>query len=264
MNILKNKKYKSIVYTFLGILLCFLLWESIAFLTKESFIPEFFKTFINLFALLGEKKTLLSLGYTLLRLVISFFISAVLGTVLGILSGYYSPLGKILAPLMTILKSVPTIALAMLLVIYVPNFSLYVTSIVLFPLIYQASYDGSEKTYSIYEYELILKGRRHLSNITRVILPLSMDYILLGFFQAFSLGMKVEVMAETFGYKSDFYGLGKALSQSFSDVDYLKMMSYVLLIIIVSLLLDFLLLTCKKAILKKLGLDKEKKSIFSF
>jgi ABC-type nitrate/sulfonate/bicarbonate transport system permease component len=244
-----------------GLLLCIAVWEIIAYSTNQVFLPDFFLTLGRMFTLLGKKIAYVSLGYSLLRILISFVISGLLGVVLGLLGGYYPSLSKLLRPLVTVLRSIPTIAVVLLLAVYVKNFSLYVVGIVLFPVIYQATLEGSSTIYKTYEYELLLKGRKHwLSNIGRVILPLSMDYILLGLIQALGLGFKVEIMAETFAYSNTFKGLGKIIYTCYSNVEYEDMMAYVLIAVFTSLIFDGLLLLGRNYLEKKIGISKKENS----
>lgn len=257
-----NCRYLKVVYLILGILLVIALWEIVALSTGQKFLPEFFHCFYQMILLFGNQIAMASLGYSLLRLLISLLISGFLGVLLGTIGGYFDAIAKILSPLITVLRALPTIAIIFLLAVYVPHFSLYVVSLVLFPVIYQASLEGSSTIYSRYENEFLLKGRYDINNITKVVLPLSLDYILLGFIQALGLGMKVEVMAETFAYKANYYGLGKQIYQSYSMVEYERMMSYVLLVLLLSLLLDSLLILLRDKLEAKTGISKKKRSFF--
>lgn len=251
------EKHRNRIYVLLGIALVILMWEIISYTTNANFFPEFFVTLSHALILLSDRLTLVSLGWTFLRLILSFLISAVLGTALGILAGYYPRLKYLLSPLITVLRALPTIAVAMVLIVYVPNFSLYITSMVMTPIIYQASLEGSEKNYHQYEYVLLLKGRNHFSNITHIIFPLSLNYILLGFLQALGLGMKVEVMSETLAYKSTFYGIGKMITQAYNNSEFFQLMSLVLLLLILSLILECLIATMKRWTEKKVGLQRK-------
>lgn len=256
-------KISDFRFLLLGLFLVIALWEIISFSTKALFLPEFFKTLGSTILLFGSEHAMSSLLFSLLRLLLSFLISAVLGVTLGVLAGYYENLEKILSPLITILRAIPTIAVIFLLEVYVPHFSLYVVMLVLFPVLYQAALEGSKEVRSKYEYEFLLRGRKKISNITKVVLPLSLDYILLGFLQALGLGMKVEIMSETFSYKADFRGIGKDIFLSFQEVDYETMMSYVLLSLLLSFLLDGLLLLLRNQIEKKFSISKARKNRWS-
>jgi len=250
---------KELVSTLLflgGIALIVLIWEVIAFATNFLFLPEFFNTCAATFVLLSQSETYISLGYSLLRLLISLLISMVAGALLGMLGGYIKWLGKLLYPLISVLRAFPTIALLLLLIIYVPSAELYVVCFVLLPVFYQAALQGTERVYSEYEDDLRMRGRWHFDNFTKVILPLSGDYLLLGLMQAVGLGLKVEIMAETFAYTSRYHGLGKLINLAYQNVDYLTMMGYVLISLLLCLILDLALYFLRKYYQGKIGIFK--------
>ena len=257
----KKEKAKAILLSkpvlfVLGLFLVLILWEIIAFATGYLFLPEFFSCLGTAITLLGQVRTYEAIGFTLLRLFLAFMGSAITGVVLGTLAGYYEPLGRLLRPLITVLRAFPTVAMILLLIVFVPMASVWVVAFVLFPVIYQAALEGASKTYSDYSMLIRLKGKRHLSNLTQVILPLSMDYILLGFVQSIGLGMKVEIMAETFSYSSTQIGLGQMIMASYQMVDYSRLMALVLISLALVLNLDYLMKLIKNQIEKRLNLKK--------
>ncbi len=258
-----KKQLKNIVYGILGVLLLIVLWEVISFSTNHLFLPEFFICLGKAFSLFGNAFTMVSLGYSILRMLISVCISAVLGIILGVVAGYYDGLAKILSPLIVVLRSIPTIALVLLLIVYVPNFSIYVVSLVAFPIIYEAVLEGSRGVYAQYENDFLLFGKHYLSNLVRVVFPLCSGYIFLGLIQGVGLGLKVEIMAEIISQKSNFMGIGPLIQQAYIDVDYKLMMSYVLLILIVSFIFDIGLRFLSKKITAHYGVSVAKKNLFS-
>lgn len=249
----KNK----FVLFFLGLLLVIVLWEIIAFSTGLLFLPEFFSCVGKAFSLLGEARTYEAIGYTLLRFFLALLGSTILGVFLGTLAGYYEPMAKIMMPLITFLRAFPTVALILLLIVYVPMVSVWVVGFVLFPVIYQAAMEGASKAFSDFEMIIRLKGKSHLSNITKVILPLSMDYILLGVIQSVGLGMKVEIMSETFSMSSKATGLGQMIMASYQNVDYTRLMALVLISLLLVLILDLAMKGTKEVIEIKIGISKE-------
>lgn len=234
----------------LGLFLFVIIWEIIAFATDQIFIPEFFSCIGDMFLLLGKSSTFLAIGHTILNLIISLLGSLVLGIVFGNLAGYFPKLAQTLSPIITILRAFPTIALVFLLVVFVPNFSWYVVGLVIFPIIYQATYDGALNIYKNFRNQLVVDGKRPFEAITKVIVPLNINNMLLGLVQAFGLGLKVEIMAETFAYSVSEIGLGNYIQLAYQNVDYKTMMSYVLLCIIISLLVDALNMVLRKKLLK--------------
>jgi NitT/TauT family transport system permease protein len=253
----RHSSFSAISAVFLGLVFVLVLWEAIALGTNQTFLPEFFACLRQAFYFLSLSATWVDLGYSCLRILISLVISFILGTLLGQLSGYFPWLEKFLYPLVTVLKALPTVALVLLLVIYVPHFSLYVVSIVLFPVIYQASLQGASQAYQRFWPILELEGRCHwIKNITKVTLPLSADYLILALLQAVGMGFKVEVMAETFARTNLFKGIGADIYFCYTELDYSSMMAYVLIVLLVSLALDGLLLWLKKKAQQSLAEQK--------
>ncbi len=263
MKEVNQKKIKNIIYAISGVILLIAIWEIISFSTNHLFLPEFFMCLGKTFSLFGNSFAMVSLGHTLLRTLISVSISSILGIVIGLIAGYYDALAKILSPLIVVLRTIPTIALILLLIVYVPSFSIYVVSIVVFPLVYEAVLEGSRSVYSKYEYDFLLLGKHHLSNLTRIVLPLSSGYIFLGLIQGMGLGLKVEVMAEIISQKSSFLGIGPLIQQAYVDVDYLSMMAIVLHVLLLAFALDILLRLLSSLIRKKFHISLAKKSMFS-
>ena len=258
-----KKQFKNIIYVVSGIMLLIVLWELISLMTDQLFLPEFFTCLGKTFLLLGNSYAMVSLGYSILRMLISVLISAVLAIILGVLAGYYDGLMRILTPLIIVLRTIPTIALVLLLIVYVPNFSYYVVSLVVFPIIYEAVLEGARGVYSKYEYDFLLYGKHHLSNLVRVVLPLCTGHIFLGLIQGVGLGLKVEIMAEILAQNSSFKGLGPLIQQAYIDVDYTRMMSYVMLVLFLAFFFDIALRYLSKLITKHYSISVVKKSLFS-
>ena len=234
-------KKTNFLFNFIGILLLFLIWEGIALGTKEAVVPEFFSCFYSTCLLLGKSYVWEALGRTILKAFLALLISGVFGSLLGLVAGYHNWLRKILGPSLTLLKSVPTIALVLLFIVYVPHFEIYVIAIVLFPLFFEAAYEGSNRVYREYHYLLILNGKNRLNNITKVLLPLSAPSWMMGLLQSVSLSLKIAVMAEVFSYSAKELGIGNLIYQAYSNVEYHTLMAYVLLILFIGLILDGLL-----------------------
>ena len=244
------KKYKKILYSIIGLFLIVGIWEIIALSTGQQFLPEFFTCFGKMILLFGKKRTWLSLGSTFLKLIISLAISSIFGIIMGLLAGYFDFLRKIFAPLITVLKAFPTVALVLLLVVFVKYFYIYVVAIVCFPIIYQAALEGSDASFKRFAMDLRLNGNAWY-NMTRVVLPLSTPYYAMGFLQAFALGLKVQVMAEILSYQAGDYGLGNLIYSGYTNVEYHNMMAYVLMAIIVALIVDALLYLLSKYVKEK-------------
>ncbi len=243
---------KAWLLTILGIILIIALWEIISFATGQLFLPEFFYTFGQACIKLGRSLTWVSLGYTLLRLLIALAISLVCGVILGILAGYFPNFATVLNPLISFLRAIPTVAILLLLVAFVPQASIYVVFLVQFPAIYQATKEGCEKAVQTYSMQMKLKGKHNISNFTHVVFPLTVDHIFLGLIQAFGLGFKAEIMAETFSYTTASFGMGKLIYNAYQNALYSDMMAYVLITVAFVIIVDLSVNAIKKAVQKRM------------
>ena len=255
----KNNKFlKNILPYIIGGLLVIGVWEVVSILTKRIFLPGFFSTLIKSFSLLGLIDTYGAILYTFLRLILAFIISSVIGIFFGTLSGYFPVMKRIMFPLVSVIRVFPTIALILLLVIYVPHASIYVVSFAVFPVMYQAALDGASRIYGDYEDEIRLNGKMNLRNISRIVFPLSADYLFLGTTQSIGLGLKVAIMSEVLTYKADYHGLGKNIYIAYQNVEYDSMMAYVLIALLLCLILDIIAVITKTLVESKLDIPKAK------
>ncbi len=239
---------KTCLLTVLGILLIIALWEIVSFSTGQLFLPEFFYSFGQAVLKLGRSLTWVSLGYTLLRLVIALAISMVCGVVLGIVAGYFPDFATVMNPLISFLRAVPTVAVMLLLVAFVPQASVYVVFLVQFPAIYQATKEGSEKAVRTFSMQMRLKGKHNITNFTHIVFPLTVDHVFLGLIQAFGLGFKAEIMAETFSYTTASFGMGKLIYNAYQNSLYTDMAAYVLITVAFVIIVDLSVNAIKKTV----------------
>ena len=231
---------KSLLFA-LGILFAVALYERVFLWTEGKFLPEFFTAFSHSFLLLGKPSFLVSLGYTILRSLIGLLVSLVLGFLLGLFAGYYPSFSFFLSPFVSILRSIPRIALIFLLALYVPHFYLAVVFLLCFPLAYEASKEGSKRSCLRFRRQFLLDGNEKRKNIFFVCLPLSLPDYGRGLRQCLGLSFKAEIRAETFGYTSSFKGIGKSLYLAYQDGDFYRLTEYVRALLLLLIALDVVL-----------------------
>ncbi len=150
------------------------------------------------------------------------------------------------------MRALPTVAIKLLLVAFVPKASIYVVFLVQFPAIYQATKEGSEKAVQTFSMQMKLKGKRNITNFTQIVFPLTVDHIFLGLIQAFGLGFKAEIMAETFSYTTASFGIGKLIYNSYQNSLYTDMAAYVLIAVAFVIIIDLIVNGLKKIVQKKM------------
>ncbi len=234
-----------------------IIWEIISLSSSQFVFPEFFLTLKNTFYLLKEKEVLISLGLSLLRILITLIISLIAGYILGTIAGFIPLLGEILKPTIYILTCFPTACLIYILIIYT-NLTCYVlVGILTFPLIYKASYIGASSIIAKYEMTLRLDGPYKLNNLFKVVFPLNIPYLYLGLFQTSGLALKGEIMGEVFMGDTSYKGIGVLIKKAANqDYNINNLFSLTLLAIITMALVDLLIYLIKSRVYRKYNLKE--------
>jgi len=136
---------KSKRYALLSTIIIILVWWCAAIIVGKSVkIPSPIETFKALIVIIGHEKFLMQIGYTLRRTLIGFSIAFASGVILGVLSGLFQPVYYLLRPLVLAQRSVPTMAVILLALIWLTReiAPILVGVIVIFPMIYSAVVDG--------------------------------------------------------------------------------------------------------------------------
>lgn len=236
----------------IGLGLFFLLWTLLSHTTNGNIIPSISRTFNVLFKSLSQLKTYQAVGFTILRVLGALTVSTVLAIFLGSLAGYYPFIEYVLKPTVTVLRSFPSVALVLILIIYTKAASFLLVSIVLFPLIYEAVVNGCKEVKREYQDVLSLDSGEKPINVVKVILPLSFDYIAIGVLQSIGLGLKVQIMGETFMGSTKYIGLGKEIYMAYLDVNMSKIFALALIAIVIVLIFDLITVVLKKRIKQKM------------
>jgi len=260
INKLKNlkKSTKIVIYTCAGAILLFFLWWAIAAIINAPVFPTPITIIPIYFSFLGKGDTYLAIGGTLLRILISFAISFVLGMILGVLAGYFYRLEAILRPAITILRTLPTAAVVLVLISLIRPFMLpiIVTSLVMFPLFYEAFCNGVKNINDNLKDELEMNGANPINSFFKVYIPTIMPYILLSIVQSLGLGMKVSIMAEILS-STYINGLGQLIRfYATVKIDSASTIALSLIAITIIVIFDIVLHYLKKGIKKDHGRKK--------
>jgi len=138
--ILKDKKY-SIFPRLLIICLWILLSK---LMDNEVLIPTIKSTLTNLINIVKDEYFFPTIKRTLLRSLTGFLISLSLAIILGLLSNFSKFVFNFIIPILKFLKSVPTIAIIILALIWLnPNIlPIFIGFITVFPILYEAVLNG--------------------------------------------------------------------------------------------------------------------------
>ncbi len=174
-------------------------WGIVAVLVnREIILPTPWDTALYVVALLGKRAALGAIIATLVRVSISFLINMLASILLGIAAGFVPRIAWTLEPVITIMKSIPTMGVILLSLIWFNSETavLFVCTLIVFPVLYSAVTEG------------IRSLDRNLIEMHRVfripagkalrffILPSLRPFLIAGLTSGLGLSMKVIVAAE--------------------------------------------------------------------
>ena len=252
------RKFISNKYTLFGLGIIFVigLWFIISafFDVNGAIFPSPVLTMQRFANIIVQGQTYVSLGFTFLRMIIGFAISFVLALVFGMIAGNWPNMYHFFKPLMTVLKSIPTVAFVFVFVVMsnAREAPIYVVLLICFPILYEAVVGGFKSV----EKDIIeaskVDGASSVKSAFRIRLPLAIPYIIVGIVSSFALSFKIAIMAEAMA-GSTKNGLGSSIYYAYTQVEMADVFAYSLLVIILMLLVT-LLEDIVKQIAKKKGI----------
>ena len=245
--------------TVLSIFILFLIWQAAAVAVDLSLLLPTPKDVLIAFGrIFVESDSLTVILFTILRLSLGLLLAAVPGIILGIVAGFNKNFATFMNPIVTVLRTIPVIALTVILLILAGNIltPFYITFFMLFPLIYQGVYGAINNI----DKELIdvyrLEDNHFITGLTHCYLPLISKDIRTALLQSLGLGLKVMIMAEYLAQTDN--SIGKAISFARVNFAYDEIFAWTLLLIIIAVLFE-LLINHYKPITEKLKKSQNKK-----
>lgn len=252
------KSHLVLFWTIIGTLGVFLLWYLISLIANTTLLPGPQLVLPQFFAYLGVIETYSAIGWTLLRLLISSILSSLFGLILGIISGLNPAFRAFIKPFITVFKTIPTAAVIFVIIALVkPMFGpIIIVFLITFPIMYESVVSGFTSVDQTLIDSAKVDGASLFKLIFKMYLPLSYNYIILGFVSTIGLGMKVSIMSEILAGSSSALGLGKLIRDAQLIVDMQGVLAYSLMAIIIIGLIDIGIYFAKKKL--KINAKKEK------
>ncbi len=182
--------------------------------------------------LLSEAKTWRMIRTTFVHLAEALALASAAGIAIGLAEGISGFVRNLLKPLMTFMRSIPMIVLAVVVMVLMKydRVPLACTTLTLIPLISEAACEGLRRI----DPELLdvyrLNSRLNLTVIRRVYLPLMAGYLRQGYVNAVGMGLKMTVSTEYLVQTRD--SLGKAIYTSSYFNEYAEIYAYALIMIL--------------------------------
>ena len=191
------------------------------------------------FQMFAEKSFWVNIGWSTLRALICFGFSFVLALLFAALGNLFKPLNKTIAPIITILRAAPTVAVILIIYAFMmaeTKLAIVVGFLIAFPILYSAFYsaiEGVDK--DLIEMANVYKVRArdkvfsiYLPSISNTLFDMSKSTI--------SLTFKVVVAAEILTYIPKSIGTQIMYAKNVYDIDYL--LAWTIASIVIAFLLE--------------------------
>lgn len=198
MKFVKERKL-NIICSLAALVLMWLVWIIAYYCVRNDYvIPSFRETVVALLRCFGEAEFWRAFFNTFARTLLAFLISFAAAGVLAAISAASKIFACVLKPVMIVLRTLPTLAIILILLIWTtPRIApVIVTVLVIFPMIYAqmeaavGGIDGGVKEM------LEIYGVRRRERVLKVYLPLISPNILSQTGANVSLGLKIMISAE--------------------------------------------------------------------
>jgi len=236
-----KKHLTAIISGAISLVVMWLVWLIAERTVKNEYvIPSFSQTLQAVFKVLGEEFFWRALLNTLLRTLYAFLISFVLAGVTSALGRIFKPFSSFLTPIITVIRTLPTMAVLVLILIYtsVKTAPVIVASLVLFPMIYAQFNvafgrvdDGIIKAVKIFK---LTKKQR----LFKVYLPLVAPTVVSHIGSNLSFGVKLVISAEVMALT--FTSIGGMMQAANAVMNVPRLMALTLVAVLIGLVFELI------------------------
>lgn len=230
---------KNVIFSLFAVVFLWLFWLVAYVIVRNDYLlPSVGDTLAETWRLLGEGRFWRAFGGTLLRTLAAFALSFVLGAGFAVLARLFSGVRAFFAPVVSVLRSLPTVAIILILLLWSsPAVApVLVSMLVLLPAVYAAVLAALDEVHGEYG-ELIRafrvgKGRA----VFKLYLPLAAPPVLAQAGGIFSLGLKITVSGEVLA--STYRSLGGLMQEAKMYVQMPALLALTLVTVLTGFLLE--------------------------
>ncbi|MEG1647068.1 MAG: ABC transporter permease subunit [Clostridia bacterium] len=207
----------------------------------------------DFFVLFATKDFYLSVFYTFLRGILAFLVSFVLALTLSILGNFFKPLHAVLSPYIFIMRSVPTMSVILLIILWVNSFTspILIAFLVIFPIQY-SSFFGAINNIDKDLLQMAEVYKIDKKNIVRKIyLSMLLPQILVAVKATIGLTVKVVIAGEVLAHTSA--SIGAMMQQAKIFIDTANLLAWTVVAILLSYFLESIITLILKKLRKKYG-----------
>lgn len=235
----KFDKLLNLILPIITILCILIIWTACAYFTdNEYLLPTVGATMKEFFALFLSAKFYSALLFTLLRSVIAFMLSFIIASILAFLSSKSKNAERLILPLISIIRALPTLAIVLLLLIWTNNqvAPVLVTSLVVMPTAYTQIKGGIDSIDRNSVEAGMVDGTDKFSSFFRIELPQIAPIIYSVIGSGLALNLKLMVAAEVMS--ATVKSLGTMLNIANYNAEIAKMLALVLVVLILGIVIE--------------------------
>lgn len=236
---MKDSIYKSRKYVWVSAGILVVVWAIVArWLDNEIIVPSPVSAVHSLLDIVKGKNFLKLLMATLSRSCTSFLISVVLALVLGVLSGLVRWAYHMMIPVVSVLKSVPTMAVIILGLIWLDSESapILIGIILVFPVLYESVVEGMLNV----DQKLLQMAELYSVSTKNIILGIYMPtvgtYLSTVIGAALGLTLKAVIAGEVLGQPK--YSIGGSLQMEKMYLNTSGVFAWIIIVVVLSILLE--------------------------
>ena len=234
-----SKRKFNIILSVSAFLLMWIIWLIVYYSVKNDYvIPSIRDTAESFFKCLANASFWLAFLHTVMRTVLSFVISFTVSVALVAVGAVFKPFNSFIKPFMAVFRTVPTLAVVLILLFWTtPTVApVIVTVLVLLPMIYSqltASVDGIDA--SLLEMAKVYNISKR-ERLTRIYLPQISPAVLSQSGANISLGIKITISAEVLA--GTYRSLGGLMQNARFYIDMPRLAALTVIAVLLGLLIE--------------------------
>lgn len=235
----KRNKILNLILPLVTIVAIFILWLAAAAVVNNRYLlPSITETFKALLSLFGEKSFYVALGGTLLRSLVAFIISFSLAFILAVIVAIINYAERIIAPVISILRALPTIAVVLLLLFWTNSkvAPVVVTLLVVLPTCYTHVKSAFDSVDNVTFEAALVDGADKKQGFLKIKIPQALPAIYGAMGSGLSLNLKLMVAAEVLSATAN--SLGYLLNTSKVYFEIATMIALVVVAVVIGCVIE--------------------------
>lgn len=248
-SIMEDRKVNNKI-TIISIITMIIIWKFASLLTNEALLPSPEIVLFNIYSNIQKPEFIKIIGWTTIRGLIGFFVSLIIGTILGSLAGLYDKVEKSLHPLLVVFKSTPIMSIILLLILWfgTERTPIFAGFMVAFPIIYTNVMQGTKNIDTNLVEMSKVYGVSRFNIMKDIYFPSAAPFLFAGISTAFSIGWRVTVGAEVISQPPSSIGSKMWEAKSYIEID--SLLAWTVVAVLLSYIIEGLIKILERKVVR--------------